>query len=47
MKIVRKLALATIAGLLGVGALGATTGSASAMDSSWGCGGHCMVAPGR
>lgn len=42
MKIVRKLALTTAASFLTIGMAGAIT-PAAAKDSSWGCGGLCMM----
>jgi hypothetical protein len=47
MKLLRKLVLATAAGVLSVGLVGpvGTVSPASAADSSWGCGGWCRTVP--
>ncbi|MDE0776940.1 hypothetical protein [Nocardioides sp.] len=45
MKIARKFALATAAGMLTLGLVGVVT-PASAADSAWGCGGWCKTGGG-
>ncbi len=44
MKLVRKCALATAAAVLSISAIGVLT-PASAVDSSWSCGGWCKGGP--
>ncbi|CAN5155561.1 hypothetical protein BH09ACT12_BH09ACT12_13740 [soil metagenome] len=46
MKIVRKFALATAAGVLSVSLVGIVS-PASAADSAWGCGGWCKSGGGK
>ena len=45
MKLMRKLALATAAGVLSVSAIGMVTPAAAGNASGWSCGGWCRSAP--
>jgi len=45
MKLTRAIAATVAVGLLSLGVVAGTAPSASAKDSSWGCGGYCRTAP--